>query len=232
VTSKVTVVHGSWATVSDLEVIRTRAYSNLCHLTDHRLLGLLWGWDNGNLLFTPIQDVFADIAQKMRVDMHLIKLPEYPSPHSRQGSLLSRRSNGTLRYKFPCRSDRPVELPVTTPQQLQLPISNEEKRNRRRSSGADSAFSNISTPSLISSASSFVEGASTSGSPAEGPSTPSVMSAMEHGINETLPMRPEARVLTNEAIEEWVCIPYDDDPIEEKFSALQLATDDMTYTRA
>jgi hypothetical protein len=59
------------------------------------------------------------------------------------------------------------------------------------------------------------------------------MSAFGNGINETLAIRPKTRVLTNEeAIEEWVCIPYDDDPIEEKFSALQLATDNMPYTRA
>ncbi|KAF2789818.1 hypothetical protein K505DRAFT_89057 [Melanomma pulvis-pyrius CBS 109.77] len=32
---------------------------------DNKLLGLLWGWDNGSLIFTPIADVFADIKQVM-----------------------------------------------------------------------------------------------------------------------------------------------------------------------
>lgn len=33
---------------------------------DKKLVGLLWAWDNGQHLFTPIQDVFADIMQSFR----------------------------------------------------------------------------------------------------------------------------------------------------------------------
>jgi len=69
--------------------------------TDNKLLGLLWGWDNGSLLFTPIQDVFADITQKIRC--HQIKLPEYTSdPKSGHSpALLCRTSFCTTRESTP-----------------------------------------------------------------------------------------------------------------------------------
>jgi hypothetical protein len=69
--------------------------------TDNKLLGLLWGWDNGSLLFTPIQDVFADITQK--IGCHQIKLPEYTSdPKSGHSpALLCRTSFCTTRESTP-----------------------------------------------------------------------------------------------------------------------------------
>ncbi|KAF2676151.1 hypothetical protein K458DRAFT_194090 [Lentithecium fluviatile CBS 122367] len=194
---------------------------------DDKLMGLLWGWDNGNLLFTPIQDVFADIAQKMQVDTHQIKLPEYSGPHSRQGSLLCRGINGALRTVSAQGVERPMELPIT-PQILRSPTIDHEKLRRRRSSGADSACSISSTPSLLSSASSFAEDIATRVHTPQGPVPPSLPAA--------LPIRTKARAVPGdeEAIEEWVCIQCDGNAID--ISALRLATGvpdtAIPYTRA
>ena len=44
------------------------------------LLGMLWGWSDGCLLFTPIHDIFADIRESVP-EWHdaIIKLPT-PDP--------------------------------------------------------------------------------------------------------------------------------------------------------
>ena len=48
--------------------------------TDNALVGLLWGWVEGHLLFTPIKDVFNDIKSVLNTGE--IRLPRAPdSPH-------------------------------------------------------------------------------------------------------------------------------------------------------
>ncbi|KAF1971922.1 hypothetical protein BU23DRAFT_569422 [Bimuria novae-zelandiae CBS 107.79] len=47
---------------------------------DDKLLGQLWGWDNGYLLFTPIVDIFADIAQTLNKSIDVISLPKVQTP--------------------------------------------------------------------------------------------------------------------------------------------------------
>ncbi len=37
--------------------------------SDNALVGLLWGWVDGHLLFTPIKDVFNDIKSMLNADM-------------------------------------------------------------------------------------------------------------------------------------------------------------------
>ena len=55
---------------------------------DNKLIGLLWGWDNYQLLFTPIQDVFADIVRVVNGAKNVC-LP----PHSRSKLLGAMRIN-------------------------------------------------------------------------------------------------------------------------------------------
>lgn len=178
---------------------------------DNTLLGLLWGWDNGNLLFTPIHDVFADIKQKMNSQQ--IRLPDDSTPRSgRQGSLLCRRSFPKLREPSPERFRRTFPTEFSSPPRLLPPISMDEKRWRRRSSGASSTWSMTSTPSLLSSASSSADELS-----------PRVGTPQDPVL---LPIRTKARTLPSIGSgEEWVCVHPNGDLIEEKFSALELAED-------
>jgi hypothetical protein len=49
--------------------------------SDNALVGLLWGWINGQLIFTPINDVFADITETLNAtEICLPKLSTAPDP--------------------------------------------------------------------------------------------------------------------------------------------------------
>jgi len=46
--------------------------------SDNALVGLLWGWINGNLIFTPIKDVFADIRETLNATEVCLPKPSTP----------------------------------------------------------------------------------------------------------------------------------------------------------
>jgi len=126
---------------------------------DNVLLGLLWGWDNGSILFTPIKDVFADITQKMNCDQ--IKLPEYsfgPRPE-RSGSFLCRTSSSITRESTPeLIEHEELTGPARITSDLLSPIQILEGMHRRNSNASITSInSGSSTPSLLSSASSICD---------------------------------------------------------------------------
>lgn len=116
----------------------------------NKLLGLLWGWDGGLLLFTPIQDVFEDIKRNLRnCD---IQLPDFEeSGRSRRGStLLCRNPSVHSIERAPKKNSTITEPAMATPQIL-LPPDVDEKSSLERTSSTSSLFS---LPSLASSSSS------------------------------------------------------------------------------
>jgi hypothetical protein len=191
---------------------------------DNKLLGLLWGWDNGNLLFTPIQDVFADITQKM--NCHKIELPDdfSGSRSERSGSLLCRTNPVEVDQDAPepiqgesTDNDEPV---LVSPSMLS-PFSILQSR-RSSSASSISNYSMSSTPSLLSSGSSFSffdePGAMTISS-----KSPSHCLTNDESVPTMLPFRPKSRSLPTCAMSEasaldWVCIRRED-ATEEMFAS-------------
>jgi hypothetical protein len=147
---------------------------------DNKLLGLLWGWDNGNLLFTPIQDVFADITQKMKC--HKIELPDNSS-----GSR-SKRSGSLL-----CRTDL-VEIEQYIPKQLvQEPIESDEPVIV--SPGMLSPFSIVQSrrSSSVSSISSWSMSSSSSFSVSDEPPSHPNFPTKDQSEQTMLPFRPKSQ---------------------------------------
>ncbi|KAJ4304836.1 hypothetical protein N0V90_000364 [Kalmusia sp. IMI 367209] len=186
---------------------------------DNKLLGQLWGWDNGNLLFTPIQDVFADIAQKMRIGTHLVRLPEYSSPQSEhQDSLLCRISTDSLPEVFMNENDEQYD-----PERL-LPESNSTSG---RTSRASSWCSIGSLPSLMSGSSSVSETIDAQANTPQELSPP--LRTPIHGKDiQDLPVRSKSCLLPSVAIEEWVNVLPDSNAIDKQLSTLQIATGSPT----
>ncbi|KAF1994720.1 hypothetical protein P154DRAFT_581574 [Amniculicola lignicola CBS 123094] len=114
---------------------------------DNSLIGLLWGWVNGNLLFTPIVDVFADITAL--IGCRRIKLPEYSHPQA--PGMCARTSCSSTRDNSPERKVQSAEVPDLSPVTISLHGISGSKVRRRQSSGASST---CSLPSLQSSSSS------------------------------------------------------------------------------
>jgi hypothetical protein len=169
---------------------------------DNSLLGMLWGWDNASLLFTPIHDVFADIGQRFVGQQ--IKLPEHPSgPRTgRSASFLCRRNSTPAVNEF----DEPV---MVTPGLL-FPI--DSNKSRRSSSASNTSnFSDWSLPSLLSSASSDNDEAS----PSSLSRSPSSHSLAKGGSEMKLSIRTKYTSLTTDALSEatgfgWVHVDRDD----------------------
>jgi hypothetical protein len=124
---------------------------------DNSLVGMLWAWNNGNLLFTPIHDVFEDI--KERWNARQVQLPELslgsrPKP---SGTLLCSTRSGLALDDFKDSSTPPIDILKTLPTGL-LPLKIDDEPRRRRGSSASSGSSMSSTPgSVSSSSSSFTE---------------------------------------------------------------------------
>lgn len=66
---------------------------------DNKLMGLLWGWDNYLLLFTPVRDVFADI-ERVFSGAKNIRLP----PHSRSSRAMLQATTKRINRKHNSRS--------------------------------------------------------------------------------------------------------------------------------
>jgi hypothetical protein len=61
--------------------------------SDNALVGLLWGWINGQLIFTPITDVFADIKDTLNAtEVCLPGLSTAPNPDGLTVSVAARRT--------------------------------------------------------------------------------------------------------------------------------------------
>jgi len=75
--------------------------------SDNALVGLLWGWINGSLIFTPIKDVFADIRETLNATEVCLPKPLRP-PHPRvvAGSAMATQ---ICRIKEP---RKPIGLPL------------------------------------------------------------------------------------------------------------------------
>lgn len=86
---------------------------------NNKLLGQLWGWDDGKLLFTPIVDIFADIASKMSKNSDVVTLPQEQDPKvDYQEKLLCRISTEleSIHIHEDTRHHNPTLLsPVTIP---------------------------------------------------------------------------------------------------------------------
>jgi len=135
---------------------------------DNKLVGLLWAWDNHQLLFTPIQDVFADI--KRRLNAKKIHLPPThgPGPNLQSFQRISRK-HGIRTEKSCSISAGPylLEQFLATQQaksQLDLPVAADtEERSGRGDADTITANGQVSSrspspvPSLSSSASSLRE---------------------------------------------------------------------------
>jgi hypothetical protein len=117
---------------------------------DSKLLGLLWGWDNGLLLFTPIQDVFADIKRTVR-DCHQIQLFE-ESDRSRRSSTLLCRPQAALSIEKTLEKQGTTIGPAATTPQILLSPNFDDRNGLERTSSTSSL---VSLPSLASSSSSF-----------------------------------------------------------------------------
>jgi hypothetical protein len=124
---------------------------------DNSLLGLLWGWDNGYLLFTPIHDVFEDIKERWKYRQ--VELPNLSSGSRPQqsGILLCRTSDYPTLDDCEDSRSPPINI-LKTPATGLSPLDIDKEVWRRRGSSASSGSSMSSTPgSVSSSASSFTE---------------------------------------------------------------------------
>lgn len=175
---------------------------------DDTLLGQLWGWDNGNLLFTPITDIFADIAQRLNKTVDKISLPDYQT--RKIDKRACRMSTESLRTEFVgthidgmnSQPDPALLSPVSVP-------------TSGRTSRSSSWCSIGSIPSLVSSmsTSSEAEGAQ------QGPSSPA---EPEYDLEmKRMPVKCKGRVLPKISVEDWVVL-QGGDIINEKLSALEI----------
>jgi len=86
--------------------------------SDNALVGLLWGWINDNLIFTPIKDVFADIRETLNATEVCLPKPSTPTyPH-----VVGAGADATqiCRVKEQgCRN--PLSLPLLPLSNIQLP---------------------------------------------------------------------------------------------------------------
>ncbi|PSN67889.1 hypothetical protein BS50DRAFT_351302 [Corynespora cassiicola Philippines] len=184
---------------------------------DNKLLGLLWGWDNGSLIFTPIKDVFEDISEKTR--LRNVRLPVRPGSRARGQTQLLCRTTDTADH-----SDLSIEDESLVPQEetkSEIPLRLLEtfesgaKSQRRRSSSA-SSISNISicsTPSLSSAVSSECDRTSP-GTPFS-PGKVCSPSANRKFRNFVLSIRPRAQSVSSAVSEDWVHIAQEDMTIKK-----------------
>ncbi|KAF2261727.1 hypothetical protein CC78DRAFT_607341 [Lojkania enalia] len=182
------------------------------------LLGLLWGWDNGSLLFTPIQDVFADIKRKM--NCHQVKLPESstgPGPH--EFSLLCRKNRPVSRACTPELEPTPAKLCKVTSSPLdKIDLKPEFGVHCRTASSCSNSSqrSPSPVPSLDSSVSSISDGVSPIQSPFQ------LLDATV--ILESLALRPKDKprseqTMSEEVGGEWHLIQREDAvPLEKPSS--------------
>lgn len=129
----------------------------------NRLLGLLWGWEGGLLLFTPIQDVFADI--KRELPCQDIRLPDSSTPrtHRRKSTLLCRGESPSLIIHPQKELSITSTYPISPGPRLLSPTDIDGKLRGRRSLSVSSANdgvlstvpSLVSMPSIVSSSSSM-----------------------------------------------------------------------------
>ena len=152
---------------------------------DKKLVGLLWGWDNFLLLFTPVRDVFADI-ERVLGGSKKICLP----PHSRSSRIMlqttqriSRKHNSRLRIASGYVGPRLEEQLLTTQQAKAKPhslITADLSANTQSEISTDTENDQISNlplspvPSLVSSTSSCSSPTASSPRP-RSPSEPSII---------------------------------------------------------
>lgn len=173
---------------------------------DHRGLAILWGWDNGSILITPIKDVFADIAQKMNTTINSVKFLEDSGSRSNGTSKLLCRISGNANVFKRSTERAPTYLESTPSPASSLSPQAEEKKARRRSSGASSTWSMASTPSLTSLVSSLADDTP------RAPTPDHVDRAFSHisgtpKFNIVLPFRPNTQKRSEyEHTEDWVVL--------------------------
>src|SRR5205814_7651975 len=92
---------------------------------DNKLVGLLWGWDNYLLLFTPVRDVFADIERVFSGAKNICLPPHSRSSRTmlRNTKRISRKHNPKLRIASGYVGPRPEEELLTTQQATARPHS-------------------------------------------------------------------------------------------------------------
>jgi hypothetical protein len=138
---------------------------------DNEVIGLLWGWSGGQLLFTPIQDVFADIQRDMCATE--ISLP--PPPRKRSETQNAVRISRPTPQKIPREKIMASLSPLNShPERLSLRLANsngdmavktelDQPRNLDRSY-ANSHFG-FRTPSPVPSLTSSVSSSADDSSP-------------------------------------------------------------------
>lgn len=188
---------------------------------NNKLLGQLWGWDDGHLLFTPIVDIFANIAQKMHKNPDVISLPQDQGPKADyQDKLLCRISTESLTTAFEnvhLHEDKMYQVPgLLSP--ITIPTGG-------RTTRASSWCSIGSIPSLMSSVS------TASGGDQQVPTPLQLEHRIIDGIEmQRLPVRPKTRTSPQISVEEWVNVLPDNvlpdgDALGQKLSALQDSSD-------
>ncbi|KAN0076079.1 hypothetical protein V8E54_007349 [Elaphomyces granulatus] len=83
--------------------------------SDNALVGLLWGWVDGHLVFTPIKDVFSDIKSALNAD--IICLPVASDSNSLHSNALqicclseNPRQSKTYFRRYPSEIENPIEV--------------------------------------------------------------------------------------------------------------------------
>jgi hypothetical protein len=152
---------------------------------DNALLGLLWGWADRHLLFTPIQDVFADI--KRETYARIIDLP--PPRSTTQSATRICRLTPT---KSPIRNTMPMSSPLQDGQQvlslrlacldentpIRCPRSTNNNNNNNAGKTHAHGLVNLRTPSPVPSLS------SSASTPSEEPDSYTFSPASRFGIAE------------------------------------------------
>ncbi|KAF2738780.1 hypothetical protein EJ04DRAFT_520116 [Polyplosphaeria fusca] len=120
---------------------------------ENEVLGLLYGWNDGQIMFTPILDVFADIKRSLPCDT--VELPSISSDTGNQ------HGGTTLLCRVSCPQTPKKDLlaipafpldPIKTDLEILSPVGLEDIPERKRSSSTISTGvrSISSVPSLVS----------------------------------------------------------------------------------
>lgn len=201
------------------------------------LLGQLWGWDNGNLLFTPIVDIFADIAQKMDIRPDEVNLPQPSLPGQGLG-LLSRICAAVVASAPENNTETDKKLNASS---LLSPLSIAPKGRRSRGSSLYSVSSASDMTSLGSSP--VMVSHSSVASMASIRSSLSVQSMLSADTNfseesnspdtpqsDGIEMRTLPKRRNDRRTENWVSILPNGESIDERLSGLHINTDPLDCT--
>jgi hypothetical protein len=152
--------------------------------SDNALVGLLWGWVDGHLLFTPIKDVFNDIQSVLNVGE--IRLPSAPdSPHSnallrsrlKASNESSQKPKTFFRRHLPAISKKlPTKVPSGEQPQTPDPVraTTDTKRSQPSDSPAPESYYSVPSPGSSASVSSPPELSTSS------PSSPALSPREQH----------------------------------------------------